>query len=569
MITVRSFVIIAFGLNLLAVAFLSFYQYSQLNKSYYSSQFSLKTTLSFDDPIKAFLLLEKLDVDSAVADKAIPGHNYTRAAGGFKINFNYCSENRAYFVKHPEEIFEKQNVMTNYGNSHKLIKQVFPMINAIDLHPEISPRKTLPPNSFIYDLKPEAVVFFTQNLFFYSRQIGKQWSCLTQASNHIPGHDKIYRKDFGAQALVDYAATYKSRPLCFNFKGFFPKTWVLKNKDQCQNFFSEFNSSYYQRLKKERNVVYFRKIGANVHEGSGVFPVTDEEEAKIRTLYKNGSLCGNITANNLIQYNVWNPLLLENRKFGFRMFMLIASTNPVIAYFHDGYLRLSIDEYNANSKDIKTFVTNIGVNLKEAKKKEDSIFKGMTNVQINEYTCWFLPKFQDYLTEKGIIKDKKWLDAYLRPQFKRIMIHLIRMSQDAYIKKSSVFELYGLDFVMDADLGLWYIETNTMPLIDGFTKESTKLMNRMLADTFEIIFGLVRSRMKRVIIYINQLSGELADKNSNLSDLEKRRTEFRKIAMNRFEPEFEPSAKNTFQKIIDENEVGTARYSDLLDSDCL
>jgi len=565
MITVKTFLLLAFSLNILALVIISVNQYSQI-KSYQLHQQT--STYSFDDPLMAFYLLEKLDVHSAIPEKAIPGANYSRPASGLKINFDYCSQNRAYFANHPEYLFEQQNVVSNYWNSHKLIKQVFPMINANDVQPELYPRKNINPKDFVYDLKPEATVFYTQNLFFYIRQVGKQFSCLTQASNHIPGHDKVYRKDFAAQALVDYADSYKSRPSCFNFNEFFPKTWVLQNQTQCNDFFAEFNSSYYQKLKKERNVVYFRKIGADAHEGSGVFPVTNEEENKIRNLYGNGSLCGQVRANNLIQYNVYNPLLLENRKFGFRMFMLVASTNPVIAYYHDGYLRLSIDEYNADSKDIKTFVTNIGVNLKEAQK--DSLFEGMSEEQIHEYTCWFLDKFQDYMLEKQIINDPNWLDNYLRPQFKKVMIHLIRMSQDAFFKKSSVFELYGLDFVMDANLGLWYIETNTMPLVNGFTKGSTELMNRMLADTFEIIFGLVRSRMKRVIIYINELSGQLAgQKDFQVPDLELRREEFRKITMNRFEPEFEPSVNNTFQKIIDENEVGVQRYFDLLESDCL
>jgi len=524
-----------------------------------------KKSYRFDEPLLAYLLLEKLDIFEEV--KSLAGANYKQKAEGLLANDNYCSEHRAYFVNHPEFLFSnKLNFITNYWVNHKLRTQVIPKLG-VDLHPELVPKRVSP----TFNSKPrvDANIFFTRNLFFYQRQVGKQFSCLSQASNHIPGHGKMYRKDFVAQALVDYSRSYASRPSCFSYNQYFPKTYVLQDKVQCLEFFDEFNSQRYIQMKQQRNVVYFRKIGANAHEGSGVFPVKGAEEEKIRKLYKNGTLCGKNKNNNLIQVNVWNPLLVENRKFGFRMFLLVASTNPVMAYYHDGYLRLSIDEYNPSSNETRTFVTNIGVNLKDALK--DSSFAKMTPEEIQEYTCWFLDDLGRYLYENKIVTDPNWVNNYLRPQFKKVMIHLVRMAQSGFFKKSSVFELFGLDFVMDADLGLWFIESNTMPLITGFTKGSTVLMNQMLTDTFEIVMGLTRSRMKRVIEYINKLVKESFASGKFTPDisLEQRRLAFKEIIKNRFEPEFVPSPNNTFQMIIDENQTGTKRYAGLLEFECL
>lgn len=36
-----------------------------------------------------------------------------------------------------------------------------------------------------------------------------------------------------------------------------------------------------------------------------------------------------------------NPLLINNYKFDFKLYMLVASTDPLIIYYHDGYLRLA------------------------------------------------------------------------------------------------------------------------------------------------------------------------------------------------------------------------------------
>ena len=92
----------------------------------------------------------------------------------------------------------------------------------------------------------------------------------------------------------------------------------------------------------------------------------------------------------------------------------------------------------------------------------------------------------------------------------------------------------------------------------------------MLVSAFEITLGLVRSRMKRVILFINNLTKEVSgDGKIEISDLEKRREEFRQITMNRFEPEFEPKKNNTFQLIIDENKEGVDRYMGLIRKECL
>ena len=527
-------------------------------------ELATKSSYRFDDPKIAYYILEKLDIFEIV--DPIKGANYKTPAGGFKINDNYCDEHRAYFVEHPEMVFEQRNIITNYWRRHKLRTQIIPMFEARDMHKEVYPGSP-DTDLYKYDMTVNATMFYTYNLFYYKRQVGKQFSCLSQVSNHIPGHDKMYRKDYVGQSLVEYASKYKSRPTCFNYNRYFPKTWVLQKKDQCLDFFKEFNSQEYQKMKKERNVVYFRKIGANVHEGKGVFPVDNEEEVYIRKLYKNGALCGKVKDNNLIQYNVHNLLLLDNRKFGFRMFLLIASTNPVLAYYHDGYARLSMNEYDPTSKEKKTFVTNIGVNLKEA--SQGTIYQNMTPEQIQEHTCWFLEDFHRYLMEHNIIRDPNWLDNHLRPEFKKVMVHLIRMAQSGFFKKSSLFELFGLDFVMDENLELWFIEANSMPLIDGFTKDSTKLINKMMADTFEIVLGLLKSRMKRVITYINEVTKEVNETGLSIRNLDQKRNHFKKIAENYFEPEFVPSPDNTFYKIIDDREYGIKRYAGLIEKKCL
>jgi len=45
--------------------------------------------------------------------------------------------------------------------------------------------------------------------------------------------------------------------------------------------------------------------------------------------------------------------------------------------------------------------------------------------------------------------------------------------------------------------------------------------------------------------------------------------EFYSLMKNQFEPEFEPSPENKFQKIVDENEKGPKQYANFLNENCL
>ena len=106
-------------------------------------------------------------------------------------------------------------------------------------------------------------------------------------------------------------------------------------------------------------------------------------------------------------------MLIDGYKFDFRVFMLVASSNPLIAYYHDGFLRVSDLEYDTFTVQKTSLVTNI-----------------------SPASRWTFEKFQDYLLQIGKITDTNWLDNYLRPGFKKAMVHVIRMSQGKFLKIS-------------------------------------------------------------------------------------------------------------------------------------
>ena len=124
-------------------------------------------------------------------------------------------------------------------------------------------------------------------------------------------------------------------------------------KEECQTFFKELNSAEYRQKTKNEPIQYLLKIGFGSHRAQGVFLLDKVQTPSLKRIYNNGKACGVNKRSLIAQTYVTNPLLLDhNNKFDFRVYMLVASTNPLIAYYHDGFLRVSLYKYDKDSNDV-------------------------------------------------------------------------------------------------------------------------------------------------------------------------------------------------------------------------
>jgi len=529
--------------------------------------------LAFQDPKIAAYLLNQLNTDQYYNKTRYS--NFSKPMIGLKHDPEYCKKMNVYFAQNPDEIFIDHNVIMDFPQSHLMRGKVLPIIGN-DLQKNVSVAQ--PPskrNNFTFNISMRANGFFINDMAHNFQQIGKSYACLTQNYNHIPGHGNINRKDKAAEALISYNQLYADRPQCFNSSKFFPATWILNFEDQCTEFFAHLNSPAYEQLKKEKVIVYIRKLGIGAHMAKGVQPVDDDEEQEIKKIWKNGELCGKIQKNYIIQNFVDKPLLVEGHKFDFRIYLLVASSNPVIAFYHDGFLRVSVHKYDIHSKDKSVLLTNTELSKGAFKQAANgTLINGMNETELRNFQMWNFKRLHNYLMENGKVSDPNWIDNYLRPEFKKAMIHLIRMSQSAFVKLSSVYELFGVDFMLDEEMNLWFLECNSSPVMAGTSEEKEKFMIEMLKNHFEIVIGLLRSRTVRIINYINEVTVALKSfRNENgkyeLRELSQKQDHFKFIIRNKFEPEYEPSPLNTWSRIVDENFNGTARYMNLIEEKCL
>lgn len=507
----------------------------------------------FNEPIMAFNVLRKLDRFKRMTAEYYNTNRSLRPSFneiylGLKKDNSYCLKVRGYFVDHPEIYFNEKNFLTDYSPQSLIRSQIITKIG-YDSMPNISYSMSKEESENpTHDIKPNVNAFFTNALLHDYQEAGRNFLCLPQLYSHIPGIGTLSRKDLMSASLTNYTQKYKGQTHCFDHEKYFPETLLLEDPKECEFFFKYIQSSDYQKLKKAKNIVFIRKIGVGSHKGEGVRVVDQEEENELKKLYENGSKCGEIKKSYLVQKYIYNPLLIEGQKFYLRVYLLISSTHPVIAYYHDGFLHIS--NYQSGADNLKA-----------------------NNTAANGLKLWSMERLSSYLVEKQQISNDKWLDEYLRPALQEALVHLVRMTQHTYLKNSGVFELLGVDFLLDENLKLWYIESNTSPSIKGKDEESEKILKKMMIDMFELVFSYMKSRLKRVIEYVNWLSLDQVVENKYLEgviipNIQERHKEFEDINRNRMDGLFDVSNDNSWISIIDENHEGKKRYSEFIPEDC-
>lgn len=81
------------------------------------------------------------------------------------------------------------------------------------------------------------------------------------------------------------------------------------------------------------------------------------------------------------------------------------------------------------------------------------------------------------------------MESVIKPKIKHIMLHIIRMNLDKLLKHPRVFEYFGLDFLLDTDFNIWYIELNLTPSIAGTSKEKEIVNKKFLLDLLDLQYA--------------------------------------------------------------------------------
>ena len=87
---------------------------------------------------------------------------------------------------------------------------------------------------------------------------------------------------------------------------------------------------------------------------------------------------------------ITNPLLLDKKKFDIRCYMLIANAVPYLVLFHQGYVRLTIHDYDNNSENLIAHLTNQVCHLACFPARSDGKNKGTSESELRNRLCLYL-----------------------------------------------------------------------------------------------------------------------------------------------------------------------------------
>ena len=158
----------------------------------------------------------------------------------------------------------------------------------------------------------------------------------------------------------------------------------------------------------------------------------------------------------VVQKYIENPLIICNKKFDIRQWVLISNSDPLTIWIYKKcYLRFGIEDYSDdNISNLFIHLTNNTIS-KKSNKFYDSVIKGC---------MWSIEQFQEYLCEE---KGSDLWSSQIFPAIKKIVKYSLLAIGNLGRKNS--FEILGYDFMMDEQMKPWLLEVNSSPAMDYST----------------------------------------------------------------------------------------------------
>ncbi|ORX36195.1 TTL-domain-containing protein [Piromyces finnis] len=195
----------------------------------------------------------------------------------------------------------------------------------------------------------------------------------------------------------------------------------------------------------------------------------------------------NIKKNDIVMKYISNPLLIDNRKFDIRLYLLVTGHDPLKIYlFKEGLCRLSTDEFDLNIKDL------------------DNTYKHLTNTSINKNNKKGY-KYNDFV--KSISELKKLIEEKYNTNFNKIWDQIkdiciktlismnniqLKKNNNSKLSSNNLFKILGVDVIIDDKFKVWLLEVNHGPdlNVSKYKSHRTNIKYQIVHDMFNII-GMV------------------------------------------------------------------------------
>ena len=179
----------------------------------------------------------------------------------------------------------------------------------------------------------------------------------------------------------------------------------------------------------------------------------------------------------IVQKYIQNPLLIGQKKFDLRLYVLVTSFSPLTIWLcRSGFARFSSTPYSycTDANEIK----NSAMHLTNVSIQKNS------NPDKRTGGKWELRKFKLYLMSKYGMSRIDQLFAQIQ---KNIIIRSLQSVEHLIYSDKHSFELYGYDVLIDDTLHPWLLEVNASPSLTANTEEDYTMKRELLSDVLDII----------------------------------------------------------------------------------
>lgn len=189
----------------------------------------------------------------------------------------------------------------------------------------------------------------------------------------------------------------------------------------------------------------------------------------------------------VVQKYIENPLLLAGRKFDIRQLVLVTPSQSSggiaqrVYMYRDSYVRTSSVVYNPShefTKDTSMHLVNDAV---QSKFETYGMFEDSNKLSF--------PEFDDVLKQNPLANGKVLtVEDDLWPAMRLTVSHIFRCALSSFAAAppgGAMFELFGLDFMVDDTGRLLLIEVNTQPALGRHGHVLQDLMPRMMEEVVQ------------------------------------------------------------------------------------
>ena len=195
----------------------------------------------------------------------------------------------------------------------------------------------------------------------------------------------------------------------------------------------------------------------------------------------------------LISRYIMNPLLINGKKFDFRAYVLVTGMNPLKIYFYkDGYLKISVKNFTLSKESINDgciHITTSDTNLECFKGKE---YKYDTDIYDEKSHFWSYLHFERYCNKRGINYTnimEQMKDIFIKT-FISLNVNFLELIEKRKINDRNLFQLYGLDLMVDENNKVHLLELNRNPSMRNGHGVCDYMYDNLITDILNII-GIV------------------------------------------------------------------------------